>query len=60
MFTSAAISVVGNDLSDRMKIGGTTSIFIDMELSEQVPALCLKLLREEKPSCFVLFHEKRS
>jgi CheY-like chemotaxis protein len=58
MFTSVGISVVGNDLSDPIKIGGTTSIFIDMEFFEQVPALCLKLLGEEKPPCFVLFNEK--
>jgi hypothetical protein len=58
MFTLVGISVVGNDLSDPMKIGGTTPIFVDMELFEQVPALCLKLLGEEKPPCFVLFNEK--
>lgn len=58
MFTLVGISVVGNDLSDPTKVGGVTPIFIDIEFFEQIPALCLKLLGEEKPPCFVLFNEK--
>jgi len=57
---SIGLTVVNSNYSDPMTIDDTNhnSVFLDMELFEQIPALCLKLLGPLKPVCVVLFSEK--
>lgn len=60
MFTSIGITIVNNYDGDPMNVDEFThdSIFLDMELFDQIPALCIRLLGGNKPTCLVLFNEK--
>ena len=60
MCASIGLTVVNNKYSDPMAIDDTThdARFLDIELFEQIPALCLKLLDPQRPVCIVLFSEK--
>ena len=61
IFTSVGITVVNESNLDPMRIDDDEhdSVFIDTELFEQIPALCLKLLGAERPTCFVLFSKEQ-
>jgi hypothetical protein len=60
IFTSLGITIATLGL-DPMQIDEVEhdSVFVKMEMFEQIPALCPKLLGRNKPPCLVLFSEKK-
>lgn len=59
VFADMGISVVNTD-QDPMNANTVDhdAVFVGMEIFELIPALCLKLLGDEKKPCLVLYREK--